>query len=203
MRPPPRRPPLLGGLFSRSEADRRPRLQLHLLGHPPAAAGGGGDGGGGGPAADSNGGGGGNFTVRGAALQRLSLDFTPPQGCVTDAELAAAAAALTGLRRLELDGLAGGGPGAATQNPGAAGGPALRGPGLAALSRCPRLRNLRLSRCEGIDGPALLHLAEASSLVQLAVLSCPRVGPRDAAALQAAFRSKHGRPLPVTLIPPE
>ena len=156
--------------------------QLQLLGCGRAA--GGSEGGAAGHS--SSDGRGGTAATRNMGLQELSFECF---GQLSDEELAAAAAALPDLRRLEVDGYFRG-----EYKP-------LRGfvgSGLAAFSACRRLRDICLRRCETMEGQQLVtHLPRISSLASVLILDGSRVSNGDVKQLQAAFKHEHGRSLRV------
>jgi hypothetical protein len=119
-------------------------------------------------------------------LQELSLQCI---GQLSDDELAAAAAALPDLRRLEVDGysreeyvpLRG-----------------LVGSGLAAFSACRRLRDISLRRCEVLEGQQLItQLPRVSSLASVLIFDGTRVSSAHVKELRAAFKHEHDRSLRV------
>lgn len=119
-------------------------------------------------------------------LQELSLECF---GQLSDDELAAAAAALPDLRRLEVDGYY------ITEYKPLRG---LVGSGLAAFSACRRLRDLSLLRCEMMEGQQLvMQLPRISSLASVLILDGTRVSNSDVKELQTAFKHEHGRSLRV------
>ena len=123
---------------------------------------------------------------RNMGLQELSFECF---GQLSDDELAAAAAALPDLRRLEVDGYYRG-----EYKPLRG----LNGSGLAAFSACRRLRDICLRRCEEMRGQQLVtHLPRISSLASVLILDGSRVSNGDVKQLQAAFKHEHGRSLRV------
>lgn len=157
---------LFGGIFGQPAT----KLKLRLLGCHPAA---------------TDGSGGSSEIVRRAALQHLVLACDPQHAYLDGAELFAGAAAMTDLRQLCLAGLDG--KASATK---------AFGPGLAALSLCSRLQDIRLRDCNVIDSPAVMHLAAVSSLTSLSSSGSTQMwSARE--ALQAAFLSRYRRPLSI------
>ena len=122
-------------------------------------------------------------------LQKLSLECF---GQLSDDELAAAAAALPDLRRLEVGGYYRG-----EYKP-------LRGlvgSGLAAFSACRRLRDISLLLCEMLEGQQLvMQLPRINSLASLHIVDCPGVTRSKVRKLQAAFRRQDDRNLQVDLL---
>ena len=165
----------------RGEESPGTTLQLQLLGCGGAA--GGSDGGETGHSSSACGG---TSARRNMGLQELSFECFGP---LSDDELAATAAALPDLRRLEVDGYYRG-----EYKP-------LRGlvgSGLAAFSACQRLRDICLRRCETMEGQQLVtHLPRISSLASVMILDGSRVSNGDVKRLQAAFKHEHGRSLRV------
>ncbi len=156
-------------------------LQLQLLGCGGAAGGSGG-----GAAGHSSSEHGGTSARSSMGLQELSLQCI---GQLSDDELAAAAAALPDLRRLEVDGysreeyvpLRG-----------------LVGSGLAAFRACRRLRDISLRRCEVLEGQQLItQLPRVSSLASVLIFDGTRVSSAHVKELRAAFKHEHGRSLRV------
>jgi hypothetical protein len=155
-------------------------LRLQLLGCSGATSSGSGSSGGcssGGTAAGRN-----------TGLQELALECW---GSLSDAELAAAVAALPDLRRLDVVG------GYQHTSEALVG---LHGARLAAYGACLRLRHISLLRVAHVDGHKLVaQLPHIASLASLQVQGCPRVSNSNVAELQAAFRAKHGRHLSMDL----
>jgi hypothetical protein len=157
-------------------------LQLQLLDCSGAASGS--DGG-----RSGSGSGSGRSSARSSmGLQELSLECIGP---LAADELAAAAAALPDLRRLEVSGHP-------YLNYGKLQG--LVGSGLAAFGACQRLRNVLLRRCEDLEGQQLvMQLPQISSLASIQIENCWRVDSSVVGELQAAFRREHGRTLRVEI----
>jgi hypothetical protein len=163
-------------------------LQLQLLGCGGAAGGSEGGASGSGRGSSVCGG----TTARGnMGLQELSLECMEQ---LSDDELAAAAAALPDLRRLEVNG------GYCGQNHLLLQG--LVGSGLAAFGACRRLWSICLRRCEVLEGQQLVaQLPRFSNLASVLISDCPGVDSSIVGELQAAFRCQHGRKLRVVLLP--
>jgi hypothetical protein len=160
--------------------------QLQLLGGGAAA--GGSQGGANGSGRGSSVYGGGTIARRNMGLQEISLECMEE---LSDNELAAAAAALPDLRRLEVIGYFGQ-PHLLLRG--------LIGTGLAAFSACRRLRDISLRRCEVLEGQQLVtQLPRISSLASVWISDCPGVDSSIVGELQAAFRRQHGRHLRVEL----
>lgn len=160
-------------------------LKLQLLGCSGAAGGSSGGRSGSGTSSNTCGG---TVTRSNMGLQELSLQCI---GRLSDDELAAAAAALPDLRRLEVSG-----------HPSLGYQPlrVLVGSGLAAFSACLRLRDISLRRCAALRGTQLVtQLPRISSLASVLIFDSSRVFNSNVQELQAAFRQQHGRSLRVEL----
>ena len=162
-------------------------LQLQLLGCGGAAGGSAGEvcgsGNGSGRSSDVCGGTAARSSI---GLQELSLECRGP---LSDSELAAAAAAVPDLRRLEVSGHFD------QRNVPLTG---LTGSGLAAFTTCRRLRDVLLRHCACLEGQQLaMQLSQISSLASVQFENCPGVSSSDVGELRAAFRRRHGRTLRV------
>jgi hypothetical protein len=127
-------------------------------------------------------------TRRNTSLQELTLEILGP---LSDDELAAAAAALPDLRRLEV---------ASSPIPHADAMRGLHGATLATFSACRRLRDISLPAVGQLDGRQLVaQLPHISSLADLQLIGCPSVGDDAQRALVEAFVAAHGRRLRVNM----
>jgi hypothetical protein len=150
------------------DGNQRAPLQLQLLGCGGAAS-----------AAGAS-----SAAPRNTGLQELTLQ---PTVRLSYGEVAAAAAALPALRRLDIEGR---GPQDGRGVPG------FSGAGLAAYTACRRLRDVSLTSCSQLEGPQLLeHLPNIEGLASLQLRDTPRVGDDAEEELQAAFQARHGRRL--------
>ena len=158
-------------------------LQLQLLGCNRAmSAAGGGDG----VPGCSSSADGSPAVVRNMGLQELSL-LCPDW--LSDAELAAAAAALPDLQRLSIEGC---------DNMRMNRVDGLSGAGLAAFTACRRLRHIELPHGAELDGQQLVaQLPRLASLTSVKLREGPGVDSSTVTQLQAAFQAQHGRHLSV------